>query len=97
MFKCKMCGSDSAIGETLARVVVATRRKEYPSFQRADGTHDRGGTGIEIARETSGHESCVRTLQAELLAAAPPMLAFADTVMYTTDVASGSVPFNGVV
>jgi len=96
MFKCELCGSDSVIGETLAKVVVVTRKKEYESFQRADGTHDRGGAGVEIAREASGHERCAKTLQAELLAATPPTPVFADTVMYTSDIASGSTPFNGV-
>lgn len=97
MFKCELCGNDSAMGETLARTTVATRRKEYPSFQRADGTHDHGGTGIEIAREATGHEQCVKATQAQLLAATPPTPSFADTVMYTTDIAPGSTPFNGVV
>jgi len=96
MFKCEMCGSDSEIGETLTKVVVVTRKKEYESFQRADGTRDRGGMGIEIAREVSGHERCAKALQVELLVAAPPTPVFADTAMYTSDIAPGSAPFNGV-
>jgi hypothetical protein len=95
MFKCEKCGNDSQPGERPTRVVVARRKREYPAFQRVNGTHDRGGIGFEIVREVVAHDGCATQLQAELLAAAPPTPTFTDAVVYA-DAEPHETSFNGV-
>ena len=104
MFKCVKCGNDSALGERPIRVVVATRKKAYPAFQRPNGTHDSGGVSHEIVREAAVHEGCVAAVQAMIAAAdaqtqeaiAQAEAAAASYVVYASDSARGSSPFNGV-
>lgn len=96
MFKCERCGLDSAPGETQVKIVIATRKKEYPAFQRVNGTHDRGGVGVEIAQEAAVHERCapeVHAMIAEANAQLSPLPV--SPVVYESQQASDA-PFNGV-
>lgn len=95
MFKCERCGLDSAIGETQTKIVIATRKKEYPAFQRVNGTHDRGGVGVEIAQEVAVHERCAPEVHALIAEANAKMAQPVSPVVYETP-ASSTTPFNGV-
>lgn len=102
MFKCEKCGLDSEPGETQVKIVIATRKKEYPAFQRVNGTHDRGGTGREIAQEVVVHERCTAEVHAMIAAAdaataeaiARASAAAESPVVYTSDLTHDSTPFN---
>ncbi len=104
MFKCEKCGLDSAPGETQTKVVIATRKKEYLAFQRANGTHDRGGLGREIVQEVAVHEHCAADVRAMIAAAeaaeaaanARVTAAAESSVVYASDARGASYPFNGV-
>lgn len=97
MFKCEKCGTDSVLGERPTRVVIATRKREYPEFRRANGTHDRGGVGREIVQEVIVHDACAVEVRAMIAAAeAEARAAIVAPVVYASDSTSSHSPFNGV-
>jgi len=59
MFRCQHCGKPSALYEQPVRLPVEFRRREYPAYERLDGTKDLGGEGHEIVHEVTVHKDCV--------------------------------------
>lgn len=57
MYRCGKCGESTKAGESIRRVVVKTRQKDYPARayrlrgKFAREVHDPGGFGHEAVRE----------------------------------------------
>lgn len=60
MYPCKVCQSQSAPGQKLARVVTATRLHTHPPvYDRVGVEVSPGGIGTQIVREVTAHPECV--------------------------------------
>lgn len=85
MFRCQMCGKVSGARVKAAKVIVASRPKEYKGnieeftgrrfgrFRQPSKPRDRGGRGHEIVKELMVCGACAdgfRDQEAEIIAAA---------------------------
>jgi hypothetical protein len=62
-FTCQHCGEAQKDGTTPTLVVVEQRRKQYPVQYNEEGSViDKGGTGLEIAKEIQACEDCATKL-----------------------------------
>ena len=76
MYRCELCGTQVPERVPCIRVVVATRKKQYPRredvYLRADEKTGRlkwfpdpGGVGVENAREAKACPDCARLNEAQ--------------------------------